>query len=183
MVGGYLEMTVYSGAYICGKNGQYTDILQYIRWVAYKDASITLVRKNGLPVEMEDQEDIAHINALAFEKRSVETIIGTLSPKLQSVTGRGLIFSALSIHEKFTRAGVQDRLEKLLLGTIYSQYAQRYTKLSGTVKLLSGFGTYTDANSEGKYMIISDMQDLHADESNVCIVEFAQDNYEGIDYE
>jgi hypothetical protein len=183
MVGGYLEMAVYSGAYICGKNGQYTDILQYIRWVAYKDASITLVRKNGLPVEMEDQEDIAHINDLAFEKRSVETIIGTLSPKVQSVTGRGLIFSALSIHEKFTRAGVQDRLEKLLLGTIYSQYAQRYTKLSGMVTLLSGFGTYTDAHSEGKYIIISDMQDLHADESNVCIVEFGQDNYEGIDYE
>jgi len=182
-VGGYLEMEVYSGAYICGKNGQYTDILQKIRWVAYKDASITLVRKNGLPVDMEDQEDIAHINSLAFEKCSIDTIIGTLDPKISSVSGRGIIFSASMIHEQFTRAGITDRLEKLLLGTIYSQYAQRHTKLSGTVTLLSGFGTYSDAASEGKYILISDMQDLHADESNMCIVELSEENYEGIDYE
>jgi len=26
------------------------------------------------------------------------------------------------------------------------------------------------------------MQDLHADESNMCIVELSEENYEGIDY-
>ena len=55
--------------------------------------------------------------------------------------------------------------------------------LSGTVKLLSDIGTYTDRSEPGTYVLLSDVQDLIADESDMKIVEVEPDNYEGIEYE
>lgn len=55
--------------------------------------------------------------------------------------------------------------------------------LSGTVKLLSDISTYTDRSEPGTYMLLSDVQDLIADESEMKMVEVEPDNYEGIEYE
>ena len=83
----------------------------------------------------------------------------------------------------FTRAGVTAPLEKLLIGTWYSNYSRRMNMLSGTVRLLDGFGTYTDANETDTYLMVSEVQDVQWDESNVKLAEIAPDNFEGVEYE
>lgn len=182
--GGYLEFSIYSGFHIRNKN-IVTSIYEYIRWVAYKDAKITLVKKNGLAIEMCDQEDSAHINSYAQEEYSVDTIIGTPTDNVPAVTGRGVIFknSNRFMAEKFTRGGVHDRLEKLLLGTIYSQYADRKLKLSGTIKLLSPIVLGDSPRINGKFLLVADTQNLYEDTSEVVMTEFGPDEYRDIAYE
>ena len=182
VVGGYLEIALYSGFHI-RNHDIVTSIYSLVRWVAYKDAKVTLVKKNGQAIEMDDQEDTAFINPEAQEEFSVDTILGTLSPDVPTATGRGLLFSSSMMFEKFIRAGITDRLEKLLLGTIYSQYAERKLKLSGTVDLLSGFVLSDTGRSAGKFLMVADTQDLRDNTSQVTMTAFGADEYEGIDYE
>ena len=181
-VGGYLEIALYSGFHIRNRD-IVTSIYSLVRWVAYKDARVTLVKKNGLAIEMNDQEDVAYVNADAKEEFLVNTILGTLSPDVPTATGRGLLFSNSMMYEKFIRAGVTDRLEKLLLGTIYSQYAERKLKLSGTVELLSGFVLSDTGRTNGKFLMVADTQNLYDDTSNMKMTAFGEDEYEGIEYE
>jgi hypothetical protein len=78
---------------------------------------------------------------------------------------------------------VSDRLEKLLIGSVYSQYASRKTTLSGTVRLLDTMNVLTDASTEGKFVLLSEVQDLQQETSEITMAEFSADNYEGIEYE
>lgn len=180
--GGYLEMSIYSGFHIRNRD-IVTSIYDLVRWVGYKDAAITLVKKNGLSVDMEDQVDMAYVNAAAQESYSVDTILGTQSPNVPSATGRGLMFYNNTLCEKFQRAGITDRLEKLLLGTIYSQYAERKQKLSGTVSLLEGFVLSDTPRTAGKFLLMADTQDLRDDSSDMTMTEFGPDEYQDIEYE
>lgn len=180
--GGYLEMTLYSGFHIRNRD-IVTSIYDLVRWVGYKDAAITLVKKNGLAIDMEDQEDIAYVNADAQESFSVDTIVGTQSPDVPAATGRGLIFRGGVLCEKFRRAGVWDRLEKLLLGTIYSQYAERKQKLTATVDLLEGFVLSDTPRTASKYLLVADTQNLADDSSYMTMTEFGPDEYQDIEYE
>lgn len=181
-VGGYLEMSIYSGFHIRNRD-IVTSIYSLVRWVGYKDATITLVKKNGLSLDMEDQEDISYVNSDAQENFSVDTILGTQSPNVPSVTGRGLMFYNDTLCEKFQRAGITDRLEKLLLGTVYSQYAARKQKLSGTVGLLEGFVLSDTPRTDSKFLLVADTQDLRDDSSNMTMTEFGPDEYQDIAYE
>lgn len=180
--GGYLEMSIYSGFHIRNRD-IVTSIYDVFRWCAYKDASITLVKKNGLAVDVDDQEDIAYINTEAQEKCSVDTILGTPSPEIPTATGRGLMFYDSQPCDVFVRAGVTDRLEKLLLGTIYSQYAERKMKISGTVDLLHGFVLGDSPRVDGKFILASDTQNILDDTSNMTMTEFGPDEYRDIEYE
>lgn len=83
----------------------------------------------------------------------------------------------------FTRAGVTASIEKLLIGTWYSNYSRRMNMLSGTARLLNNFGIYTDVNEPGTYLMVGDVQDVREDESNVKLAEITPDNFEGIEYE
>jgi hypothetical protein len=78
---------------------------------------------------------------------------------------------------------VTDRLERLLIGTAYSQYAERKTTLSGTAELLPELLPLTEASTEGRFTLLSEVQHLQEDLSEITMAEFAADNYEGIDYE
>ena len=183
--GGYLEMSIYSGFHI--RNRDIVTSLydnNIVRWVAYKDAAVTLVKKNGQAISIDDQQDIAYINADAQEEFSVDTILGTLAGDVPSATGRGLMFCGNTLCERFRRAVVRDRLEKLLLGTIYSQYAERKLKISGTVALLESFVlSDTPRIDDTKFLMVSDTQNLLDDTSNMTMTEFGPDEYEGIEYE
>lgn len=91
--------------------------------------------------------------------------------------------SDYSVISEFNRAGITDLLERLLIGSVYSNYASRHNTLSGTVVLLPEFSTYTDSNEPGKYIIISETQRLYNDESQILMVRFDADNYEGVEFD
>ena len=101
-------------------------------------------------------------------------------------SGRGYILktSDLSILQTFNRASVTDSLERLLAGTVYSNYARRMSTLNGTVALIPSAEVLSDVSSDNaKYMLLSEVQNLAAETSEIKMAEIAPDSYEGIEYE
>ena len=84
--------------------------------------------------------------------------------------------------QQLSRADVLDTPERLLIGTIYSQYSQRHVTLSGTVRLLPDLSAYTAAATPGKFMLLSDVWDVRADTSEVKLSLLTEEEYQGIEY-
>lgn len=181
--GCYLELRIYSGVdqYDHAYNGQRNDIYPYVRWLMYKNPKVEIVKANGRDIDKEDIEDCAWINKSAKEDLEISTILGTMPNPVPSA--RGLLFSGEGIaYDTFVRAGHTDRLERLLIGTAYSQYASRKHILSGTVELTPEFGVYTDRSAPGCYMFLGETQHLLRSESEIRMAQFDADNYEAIEY-
>lgn len=186
-VSGWLELQIGTGvpAYDYKKKDEW-EIVQRLydqcRWVLYKNPKVTLVDKNSKTVQTKEIEHNAWINPDAKENISIDTILGTL--KKSSPTALGQLFrtTGKTVIENFYRAGMTDLLERLLIGTVYSNYASRNNTLSGTASLQPGFGTYQDKNESGRYLLLSETQHLREDESEIKAVQFEADSYEGIKY-
>lgn len=178
---GYLVMEIGSGVHQFDWNRQEKDIHPYVRWVMYRNMKIEVVKRNGRPYEVEDLEYKAWINRQAHEDLTIDTVIGTLPTA--SPTARGQILHSNDVVKTIHRAGITDSVEKLLIGTAYSAYANRSNILSGTVNIISDYTPMSDANVDGKYMVLSEHQKTWEDESEITMVEFTADNYEGIDYD
>lgn len=165
------------------KNGLTIDSHTDPRWVLFKIPELTLVNQYGKEVDGNDVEYKTWLNSSAKEEKKIETIVGT--PRTSANFGMGMLMDIASRAAlgSFTRAGVTASLEKLLIGTWYSNYSRRMNMLSGTVSLLHGFGIYTDENEPGTYLMVADVQDVRKDESYVKLAEIAPDNFEGIEYE
>lgn len=182
-VGGYLLLEIGSGVHQFDYQREVKNIYKFCRWIAYKEPSITLCKKNYKEAETEDIEDMAWLNRAAKEELTIETKLGTITQSHGMPNAKGQIFkSDCSIHYEFRRAGLTARLERLLIGTVYSQYASRHDTLSGTTKLLSSFGIYSDAATQGKFILLSEVQNCIEDTSEIAMAEFSEDNYEGIEF-
>lgn len=181
-MGGFLEMQVGSGIYQFDYKRAEKDIYSLARWLMYKNPSVTLVNGNGTAIQAEDIEDTAWINRDAKEELAVDTVVGTLG-RTWSPSARGLVMDAqYAAVQAFSRAGVSGRLENLLIGTVYSQYASRHNTLSGTVRLLPSMALLTDASISGKYILLSETQDLLEGSSEVKMAELTEEEYQGIEY-
>lgn len=153
------------------------------RWVLFKIPEIELVNQYGKAIEGNDIEYKSWLNSSAKEEKKIETIVGT--PRTSANFGMGMLMdiSSRNTLSTFARANTTTSLEKLLIGTWYSNYSKRMNTLSGTVRLLDGFGIYTDVNEKGTYLMVSEVQNMREDESNVKLAEIAPDNFEGMEYE
>lgn len=180
---GFLQLHIYSGVeqYDNNADNRLRDIYREIRWIMYKDPKIEIVKANGRNIDKQDIEDTAWINKSAKEDLTIDTIIGTMSDPVPSA--RGLLSgSQVRTYTKFTRAGHTDRLERLLIGTVYSQYATRKHILSGTVELIPEFGVLTDGSEPGQYLLLGEVQHLREAMSEIKMVQFDADNYDAIEY-
>lgn len=184
--GGYLQLEIGSGVHQFDYKREVKDIYKFCRWILYKEPTITLCKKTYKDADTEDIEDSAWLNKAAKEELEIETKVGTTPQRHGVANGRGQVFYGNSeIVSTFIRAGKEDRLERLLIGTVYSQYASRHDTLSGTVKLLPSFGPFADqnGNTAGKFILLSETQNVRMEESEITMAEFSEDNYEGIEYE
>lgn len=201
--GGYLEVTVYNGVQCFDYDGV-TSIFQgfdydwdacrrwterglydKVRWLLYKAPKVELVKNNLIfeAAELEDIDYSGYINRAAKEEISIDTVCGTANKICP--TARGIFCrtsDSLQI-QKLQRAGVTDHPEKLLIGTLYSQYAERKTTLSGQAVIDTGdICAYTEQNQSGKVFLMSgEQQDVIADTSEIEITEFKADEYEAIE--
>ena len=155
---------------------------QQCRWVLYKEPVITLVDSYGQTLQTEDIEHSAWLNRAAKEDLSIDTVLGTLDKPSPIAKGQLFKTADLSVISEFYRAGVTDQIERLLIGTVYSNYASRHNTLSGTVELLPSFGTYTDTNEPGRYLLLSETQNLREEQSEIVMAQFDMDNYEGVEF-
>ena len=182
--GGYLELQIGTGvvAYDYGKEIK-ESVYTQCRWLLYKDPTIELVRHTGQSVTAQDIEIKAWLNRDAKEELKIDTKLGCMASPSPAALGQLFNLSDQSVQRTFYRAGNTDTLEKLLIGTIYSQYAEPLKKLSGEADILPGFGIYTDNNEPGNYLLLAETQDLRADTSDIVMVQVLNDNYTGVEYE
>ena len=73
-----------------------------------------------------------------------------------------------------------DKMERLLAGTVYSQYFGRKKKLSGTARIIFDFAVITDMHEAQRFIATAETQDVIEDESDIELTEIAEDNYTGI---
>ena len=186
-VSGYLELQIGTGVPCYDyKSDTQWQIKQAVydecRWVLYRDPAITLVNKYGKSIQSKDMEHWAWINKDAKEELKIKTVLGTLDNPSPSAKGQIYKTSDKSVISELYRAGVTDHLERLLIGTVYSNYASRHNTLSGTAVLSPAFCTYTDNNEPGKYIMLSETQHLCDDACDLLIARFDADNYEGVEF-
>ena len=203
--GGYLEITVFAGVQCF----DYDDVLSPIfgggfdwdwdackrwtehglygktRWLLYKAPKIELVKNNLVfdAAELDDVEYSGYINRNAKEEISLDTICGTADKVCPTAKG---IFCRASDNlqiQKLKRANITDHPEKLLIGTLYSQFATRHTTLSGEAVIDTGdLCKYTEQNQSGKVFLMSgETQDVIMDTSDVQLTEFNADEYTAIE--
>lgn len=180
---GWIELAIGEGAIIWDYGRQQRDdIFRRTRWILFKNPCIKVVDVNGKDIDPNDIELSAWINPNAKEEMKIDTKIGTLSS--DSAIAIGQIFRNADKYPilKFYRGGKLERLEKLMIGTIYSNYAKRNATLSGTVRILPEFSICSEKNHPGKFFILSEIQYLADDESEIKMVTFDKDNYDGIEY-
>lgn len=188
--GGYVEVTLWIGIWpydygetTFGETNQADKkgLYDKIRWMLYKAPKLEVVNANTTKsaAEVEDIEYSSFINESAKDGLELETICGTAAEPCP--TARGIFLNARTGAQvrEMSRAGRTTQAEQLLLGTLYSQYAERKTKLEGTVTLNDGdVAIYRDAMQEGKrFICLGDIQDIQADESEVVLVELRPDEY------
>lgn len=152
-----------------------------VRWVAYKPPKLELV-KNSYTMSTDDMDDIEYrgwVNRDAKEGISLETVCGTAED--MSPTARGAYYDARTSRPllKLARAGRTDQPERLLIGTLYSQFATRMTTLSGEAGFGSGtLTTFTEANQNGRrFMLLEDTQDLRMEWGDALYCELRPDEY------
>lgn len=159
-------------------------IYRLLRWCLYKAPVVDVVNNNLVfnVAELEDVEYSGYINKAAKEEISIDTVCGTsstLCPTAKGIyhrTSDGLQLQTL------TRAGRSDHPEKLLIGTLYSQYADRKTLLTGEAVIDPGLHYYTEQNQGDKrFMLMGDVQDIIADCTDAEYCEIRPDEYDSIE--
>lgn len=193
--GGWLEVAVFTGVRCFDYGEEYDfsttemwtkkDLYRKVRWLLYKTPKIELV-KNTLvydAAELDDVEYSGYINKDAKEEIAIDTICGTSADLCPTARG---IYTRTSTGEQVVemrRNNITDHPERLLIGTLCSQYSDRKTKLSGEVTIdHRGLCTYREQNQgDKKFMILGEVQDCIADTSEGTFVELSPDIYEAIE--
>lgn len=153
-----------------------------IRHILMELPKVEIVENNAQlsPPDDDDIEYTAVINMQAEENLDIDTIIGTGED--MPPTARGSFFNAATRKpiKELTRAGRTAAAEELLIGTLYSQYAERHAKIEGRADITAhSWRAYTEPNQSGKlFVIVADTQYPAEDAANVVICELSADNYD-----
>ena len=158
------------------------DFKSRIRWMLYRTPVVELVKDNVTHslLQSADQEYSGILNASAKESLDIRTVCGTMPRCNPSARGLYYLAATRQAAGEMTRAGRTARPEQLLIGTLYSQYARRMVTLSGTAGICdAGLRWYTDAAQpqDRKFMLLSEVQNVILDESEITAAEFRPDEY------
>lgn len=185
----WCEISIFDEIYIYDKGtpfpveltGVKESVYKLFNWVLVGWPTIEFVKStyNGdfVDIDAEDIEQSGIINTNAKDELSVSTTCGSAIEE----TARGAYLAGYSRVTRFKRGSRNDSCEQLLVGSIYSQYAGRHLKLTGsanTVVPTSGLKLLTDANTTGKkYLITEETYNVLTDESDIVLTEASGDNY------
>ena len=187
--GGYLEVTVCGGLTMHRNKkresiatDRSSEYLPLARWMMFK-APVIEILKDGIAMESIDTNDVEYsgvLNASALNTLNIETCCGTMA--IPNPAAKALYYKVSdgSIITEMTRAGRTTQAEQLLIGTLYSQFAQRRMKLTGTADLdTSGLCCLSDAAQpvDRKFYTISEVQLIREAENKITAVELRPDEY------
>lgn len=158
------------------------DLWQKVGIILFKLPQFEIVNRQqfDMGVSTDDVEYQAEINAAAKESIDLDTICGTHKDGVPTARGAFFLTSNGQQLKQLTRAGRTTQAEELLIGTLYSQFAQRRTTLSGEAELpAGGLKVYTEQNQDNKlFLMQGEVMDTIADTSDVTIVELRPDEYD-----
>lgn len=163
------------------ENNGRKDLWNKLSWVLAKLPEIEIMNHTQFEqtINTDDVEYSGELNSAAKEGIDIDTICGTSAAGVP--TARGAYFSTATGKQitQLTRAGRTTQAEDLLIGTLFSQYAQRRTTLSGeTVLPAEAIAVYTEANQGSKkFMIADEVQDMRMACSDTTYVEIRPDEY------
>ena len=190
--GGYLEITVCGGMtmhrwgrredLIDAMTDRSSEYLPLARWMLFKAPTVEIL-KDGVAMEAIDTNDLEYtgvLNPSAQDSLDIDTICGTMA--VPNPASRALYYKASdgSIVTELTRAGRTTQAEQLLIGTLYSQFARRRMKLSGTADLDHyGLCCRSDAAqpSGRKFYTTAEVQLIREAENSITAVELRPDEY------
>lgn len=187
-VGGIISLKIYKGVMSYDNSDDVsptTDNVNNIsRWLAYRGLKLSIVKASGKEIDAEDVVVSAWLNKAAENEISLDTYIGSMHSRVPMAKGVVLQQSNSNLPvKKFTRAGITDTLENLLLGTLYSNYAGRKNTLEGTIQLVPTEQILSDKSSvNSRYLLLSERQDLQECFSEIKMAEIVEDSYTGIEY-
>lgn len=153
-----------------------------INWILAKLPTIEIVNNAQFEqtINTDDVEYSAELNAAAKDPIELDTICGSSAEGVP--TARGAYFNAQTGEQirQLTRAGRTTQIEELLIGTLYSQYAERRTQLSGEIELHpDGLVSYKEQNQEGKkFILTAETQDVIMDTTEATLIELRPDEYD-----
>lgn len=153
-----------------------------ISWILAKLPTIEIVNNAQFEqtISTDDVEYSAELNAAAKDPIELDTICGSSAEGVP--TARGAYFNAQTGEQirQLTRAGRTTQIEELLIGTLYSQYAERRTQLSGEIELHpDGLVSYKEQNQEGKkFILTAETQDVIMDTTEATLIELRPDEYD-----
>lgn len=181
---GWLELVFGTGVLIYDDNSEIKQVnYDNCHWVLYKDPKMELVDQYGESIDKEDIEIKAWLNRSAKEELSIDTIFGTTKKDITMAKGFIMDNNSGEILEQYSRNGKTGTLEQLLIGTMYTHYAARHTKLSGTVLATTGFNTYTDQATSELFALMSERQDVKQGCSEIELCQISKDEYDAIEYD
>ena len=183
---GWLELVFGTGVVVYDNNREIKSVnYDNCHWVLYKNPKIELIDNYGNSIDKEDIEIKAWLNRSAKEELSIDTIFGTT--KRDITMAKGFIMdktTGVIMEGDYSRNGRSNKtLEELLIGTMYSQYASRHTKLSGTVLATTSFSTYTDRASNELFALMGERQDVLQGCSEIELCQISRDEYDAIEYD
>ena len=153
-----------------------------ISWILAQLPTIEIVNNEQFEqtISTDDVEYNAELNASAKEPIELDTICGSAAEGVP--TARGAYFNANTGEQikTLTRANRTAQIEELLIGTLYSQYANRKTRLNGEIELHpDGLVCYTEQNQWGKLFIMTgETQDVIMDTTEATLIELRPDEYD-----
>ena len=139
-------------------------------------------RQYGTSLESDDVEYIGVLNGSAKEDLEISTVCGSVSGGMAMARGCYYVRRSGQLEqlESVTRGGRSSVLEELLLGTLYSQYAERRTKLMGTAQLPPrGLCQWREAMQGGKRFVATGLcEDAEDDTCEIELTEYRPDEYD-----
>ncbi len=185
--GGWLEIDILTDIFFSRWLIDWADsgasVKDKLRWALCQAPTIEVV-SDGIRHSVLSSDDIEYSGVLhrsAIDEIAIDTVCGSSEKTLPTARGLYLVrtdngWTPLST---ITRAGRTDHPEQLLIGTMYSQYADRKTTLKGTCALVDGdLTTLEDDAMEGVRMIIlSETQRISDEDSEILAAELRPDEY------
>lgn len=131
-------------------------------------------------IDTDDVEYSAVLNPSAKDDIEIETICGTASGGIPMARGAYFKDEGLTQVETLTRAGRTAQAEELLIGTLYSQFAARRTKLEGTTRLgPPGLCLWCEAmQGDCRFIDMSVTENIQDDSCERVLVELRPDEYD-----
>ena len=131
-------------------------------------------------MDTDDVEYAAVLNSSAKEDIEIDTICGTARGGVPTARGAYFRTDGLTQVETLTRAGRTAQAEELLIGTLYSQFAERRTKLEGTTGAgPSALCLWREAMQENcRFIDMSVIENLQDDSCERVLVELRPDEYD-----